>query len=87
MGRSRQSRPERLPEKLREIRKMLGLSQQQIHDRLKPGVATLHVGYIGSYESGEKVPSLLIVLNYSRLAGIPMELLVDDELDLPWNTP
>lgn len=83
MGRSRPSRPERLPEKLVKIRRTLGLTQEQIYERIKSDKTPLHVGYIGSYETGEKLPSMLIVLRYARIAGIPMDVLVDDELDLP----
>ena len=87
MGRSRQPRPERLSEKLRTIRLRLGLSQPQLYERLKDVNAQLYVGYIGSFETGEKVPSLQVVLKYARIAGIAMELIVDDQLDLPERLP
>jgi transcriptional regulator with XRE-family HTH domain len=87
MGRSRQPRPERLAEKLREIRFKLGLSQPLMYERLKNVNAPLYAGYVGSFETGEKVPSLQVVLKYARVAGITMELIVDDELDLPEKLP
>lgn len=85
MGRSRQVRPERLAEKLREVRLRLGFSQTQMFERLINVKSTLHIGYIGSYETGEKVPSILILLEYARITGITMEYFADDELDLPRN--
>jgi transcriptional regulator with XRE-family HTH domain len=87
MGRSRQTRPHKLAKKLREIRLKLDLSQPQMYERLKEEDVPLHVGYIGSFETGEKVPSLPIVLKYARVAGIAMDLLVDDELELPEKLP
>jgi len=87
MGRSRQPRPERLAEKLREIRLKLRLSQPQMYERLKDSGTPLYVGYISSFESGEKVPSLRVILKYARIAGITMELIVDDALNLPEKLP
>jgi transcriptional regulator with XRE-family HTH domain len=79
-------KPERLAEKLRQIRITLGLSQTEIHRRL--GVEEL-ITYtqISKYESGLREPLLQILLQYARVAGIHMEVLVDDELDLPEKLP
>ena len=44
-------------------------------------VAGLASEVMSSYETGKKVPSLLIMLKYSRAAGIAMEALVEDDLD------
>ena len=85
MGRSRQARPQRLAEKLKEVRLRLGDSQSQMFARLKHVNVPLHVGYIGSYETGEKVPSILVLLEYARITGIAMEYFADDKLDLPKN--
>jgi transcriptional regulator with XRE-family HTH domain len=79
-------RPERLAEKLLQIRHALGLSQTQLHKRL--GVENL-ISYhrISEYERGKNEPPLLILLQYARIAGVHMEVLVDDELDLPSKLP
>jgi hypothetical protein len=42
---------------------------------------------ISEFESGKRDPSLLILLQYSRLAGVHMEDLVDDKTDLPDKLP
>ena len=34
------------------------------------------------WELGKRQPSLTIVLSYARAAGIPLEQIVDDELEL-----
>jgi transcriptional regulator with XRE-family HTH domain len=79
-------RPERLGEKLRQIRLTLGLSQSEMLRRLDAeDIITYH--QISGYESGKREPSLLILLQYARVAGISMEVLADDELNLPERLP
>src|SRR5215475_13572429 len=82
MGKNSRPKPERLAEKLKQIRVALGLSQSEMHRRL--GLED-EVDYtnISKYEIGRNEPPLPILLKYSRLAGIHLEDLVDDELDLP----
>ena len=87
MGRSRQPRPARLAEKLRDIRLKLGLTQEQMFGQLADTETVLYPGYIGLYETGQRVPSLLVLLRYARVVGVPMEVLVDDALNLPKHLP
>jgi transcriptional regulator with XRE-family HTH domain len=79
-------KPERLAEKLKQIRVTLGLSQTEMHRRL--GVEEM-ITYtqISKYESGLREPLLQILLQYARLASVPTEVLIDDELDLPGKLP
>lgn len=79
-------KPARLAEKLLQIRNALGLSQTEMLKRL--GVEDL-IEYhsISKYELGKREPLLTILLQYARLAGVHMEALVDDELDLPERLP
>ncbi|HEY6189594.1 MAG TPA: helix-turn-helix transcriptional regulator [Pyrinomonadaceae bacterium] len=87
MGRSRRAQPRRLAEKLLEIRNRLDLSQSQMVRRLGEAGETLQPGHISEFESGAREPSLLVLLQYSRMAGVPMEALVDDVIDLPKRLP
>lgn len=87
MGRSRRPQPARLAGKLSEIRARLDLSQTQMVKRLGDAGEKLQPGHISEFESGVRVPSLLALLQYSRIAGVPMEVLVDDKLDLPKRLP
>lgn len=83
------SRPEtaRLAEKLRAIRDSFGLSQAQMVDRLKdqrlPAPLTVYAGNISRFEQGQREPPLLVLLAYARAASIPLEKLVDADLNLP----
>lgn len=85
MGNSRQ-RPERLAGKLRAIRAGLGLSQTQVVHAL--GAEGLIVAsQIAQFESGRREPSLIVLLRYARLAGVTIDVLVDDALELPDEPP
>jgi len=79
-------KPERLAEKLREVRIQLGLSQTEMLKRLELE-DLLHYGRISEYEVGKREPTLMTILQYARAAGVHMEDLVDDELDLPAKLP
>lgn len=86
MGTKARPKPERLAEKLRQIRLALGLTQMDMPGRLK-AEDVIRPARISEYEQGLREPSLMILLDYARLAGVHMEALVDDELDLPDNLP
>jgi transcriptional regulator with XRE-family HTH domain len=38
---------------------------------------------VSGYELGTREPSLVVLLRYARLARVPVDYLLDDELDLP----
>lgn len=84
MGLKPRIKVEKLPEKLKKIRKKLGLSQNEILKRL--GFEEIFDrSTISHYESGEREPPLPVLLKYARLCNeISLEMLVDDELDLPF---
>jgi len=82
MGRTSREKPERLGEKLLQIRDAFGLSQSEILNRL--GLAErLNRDDISKYERGVREPSLIVLLRYARAAGVSTDVLIDDELDLP----
>jgi transcriptional regulator with XRE-family HTH domain len=86
MGHGKRSRPRKLGAKLRAIRDTLDLTQAQMVERLIAlgADSTLHNGYIADYESnGSREPSLLTLLAYSKLSGVSINVLVDDEASLP----
>jgi transcriptional regulator with XRE-family HTH domain len=86
MGRGTREKPERLGEKLTQIRNALGLSQNEILSRM--GLADkLNRDDISKYERGIREPSVIVMLHYARVAGICLDVLVDDALDLPAKLP
>ena len=79
-------RPKRLAKKLLQIRNALGLSQPEMLRRL--GIDDL-IDYttISKYELDKNEPPLDVLLKYARVAGVHMEDLVDDDLNLPAKLP
>jgi transcriptional regulator with XRE-family HTH domain len=87
MGTARRERPTRLPVKLRQIRISLGFTQEQMADKLGMVKAPPRPGHVSEFEQGKREPSLPVLLMYSRVAGVPVEMLIDDEQDLPDHLP
>ena len=79
-------RQQHLAKKLLAIRNALGLSQIQLVKQMGiDGVLAYH--RISEYESGRREPSLWVLLAYGRVAGIHLEEIVDDKLELPEKLP
>lgn len=86
MGQSSRPRPARLSQKLVEIRTKLQLSQNELISKL--GLTDdVTQARISAYERGIREPSLTVLLKYARAAGIYVDVLIDDELDLPKDLP
>ena len=86
MGRATREKPARLAEKLLQIRLALGLSQTGMLENL--GISEKgYRHYISDFENGKREPSLLVLLAYSKLTRLSINVLVDDELDLPKRLP
>lgn len=79
-------RLKRLSEKLLQIRLGLGLSQNEMLERL--GFSKeLFRSNISQYELGRREPPLPVILQYARAANVYVDVLLDDELDLPGKLP
>jgi transcriptional regulator with XRE-family HTH domain len=86
MARTPRPKPERLPEKLLQIRLALGLSQGGMLYQL--GLQdNLTRTTISAYELGTGEPPLPVLLKYARLVGVSTDVLIDDEMDLPAKLP
>src|SRR2546423_8281007 len=86
MGRASREMPKRLGEKLLQIRTALGLSQGAMLRRL--GLAKRYGRhYISGFETGEREPSLPVLLKYSEIARVCMNALGDDRVSLPDRIP
>jgi transcriptional regulator with XRE-family HTH domain len=86
-GKRRRPRPLRLHEKLRQIRQAYNLSQAEMVSRL--GLTEeLNPSDISAFErelqnKWSREPALPHLLRYARVAGVNVEVLIDDELELP----
>jgi transcriptional regulator with XRE-family HTH domain len=86
MGRAPSYKPARLGKKIVQIRRELGLSQNGLLRRL--GLTeVLFQGDISAYELGNRVPDLRTLLLLADLAGVFVDVLIDDALDLPNKLP
>ncbi|MCA1613725.1 MAG: helix-turn-helix domain-containing protein [Acidobacteria bacterium] len=86
MGVRARQRPERLAEKLSQIRTALGLSQTGMLKLLQLE-GTISYKKVSDFERGSREPTLLIVLQYARAANVSTDVLIDDGLDLPARLP
>jgi len=86
MGKQIRKRPDRLPEKLFEIREKLGLSQNEMVRRM--GLTDeIERDYISKFERGTLEPTLWVLLQYARAANIYVEVLIDNDIALPERLP
>lgn len=86
MGAASRKKPNHLAEKLLRIRMTLGLSQGEMVRHL--GLADeINRNYISGYERGTREPELHVLLMYARVAGVWVDVLIDDVLDLPTKLP
>lgn len=86
MARYPRDSPSRLIEKLVQIRVGLGLSQNGMLVRLGLDDQKFRSS-ISSYELGGSQPDLITLLKYARAAGVCLDVIVDDKLDLPKKLP
>jgi transcriptional regulator with XRE-family HTH domain len=86
MGSRARPKPERLAEKLLQIRLALDLSQDGMLARLELGESHFRSAVSG-YELGTREPPLPVLLKYARVAGVCVDTLIDDALELPAKLP
>ena len=83
MGRGKRLFPKRLGQKLKQIRLTLNIeTYEEMIDRLNCPEVKLYPSSIYLFEQGEREPLLIVLLKYARLAKIPVEVLIDDDLTL-----
>ncbi len=86
MGSAARRKPQRLAEKLLEIRTGLGLSQNGLIRQMGFG-NELTQAQISMFERGIRRPGLLILAAYAQVANVYVEALIYDEIDLPRRLP
>jgi transcriptional regulator with XRE-family HTH domain len=86
MGTRQRHRPDRLAAKLSQIRDALGLSQNEMISRMSVG-DYVSQRTLSEFELGKREPPLRLLLQYARVANVYLEVLADDELDLPAKLP
>ncbi len=82
MGSASRIKPEFLAVKLLAIRDKLDLSQTGMANSLSCKKIKIKRTDVSRYETGIREPALYILLRYSRLGGVSLEMLIDDEIEL-----
>ena len=86
MGSRARPKPRRLAEKLLQIRLAFDLSQDGMLTRLELDESHFRSA-ISGYELGTREPPLPVLLKYARVSGVCLDVIVDDDLDLPLKLP
>jgi transcriptional regulator with XRE-family HTH domain len=86
MGKGKRVRPRSLGRKMRIIRETLGLSQNEMLRRLQLE-AEFTRSEISAYERGIREPPAKVLLRYSAVARVWVNVLIDDDLNLPSSLP
>lgn len=86
MGKASIKKPDGLAEKLLVVRKALNYSQTEMIKSL--GFDNeITQSQISAFERGVRIPSLPVLLKYAQIAGVCVDVLIDDNLLLPDNLP
>ncbi|HEX8288744.1 MAG TPA: helix-turn-helix transcriptional regulator [Pyrinomonadaceae bacterium] len=81
MAKSARPRPAKLAKKLRDIRKSLGFSQDEMLRAL--GLAEKsNRSLVSGFELGTKEPSLITLIAYADLVNVTVDAIVRDNIDL-----
>lgn len=86
MGKYPRRKQRRLADKLLQIRLSLNLSQNEILRRLGLDEEFTRTN-ISNYELDQREPPLFVLLQYAHLSGVCLDVLVDDDLELPKQLP
>jgi transcriptional regulator with XRE-family HTH domain len=86
MGKAPQAKPANLAKKLRQARKKLKLSQNGLI-ALMGLTGELTQAEVSAFETGKRVPPLFILLKYSEITKVWLNVYVDDKKRLPEHLP
>jgi transcriptional regulator with XRE-family HTH domain len=86
MGKGKRVRPTHLGRKLRIVRDRLQLSQNEMLRRLQLDDQFTREE-LSAYERGVREPPLAVLLKYSEVARIWINVFADDRLELPAKVP
>lgn len=81
--------PKRLGEKLLAIREALNKTQSEMLEALnrQGEFLTLTQNVISDYEKNRREPPPLVLYAYGKIANVYIDVLVDDEIELPQKIP
>ena len=65
----------------------MDMTRSQLFRHLSDLPPTVYAPHISEYESGKREPPLAVLLAYAKAAGVPVEVLINDDYDLPARLP
>jgi transcriptional regulator with XRE-family HTH domain len=83
MGSASRIKPDLLSRKLLAIRQYLNFNLEKMAEAVSCEKIKLRNSDISRFETGIREPSLIVLLRYARLINVSVDVLIDDELDLP----
>jgi transcriptional regulator with XRE-family HTH domain len=86
MGKASRQKPKYLGEKLKRIRLALEQSQGGML-RLLGIEEEGYRNYISDFENDKREPALPVLLRYAQVANVWVDVLINDEVDLPKRIP
>ena len=82
--------PKGLPGKLKFIRNCFGSTLEEMSKKLEAELGSLgfpeiriYTGGITEFEKGKREPQLPVLLAYAHLAGVYVDTLINDNLEMP----
>jgi transcriptional regulator with XRE-family HTH domain len=83
MGSASRIKPDLLSSKLLAIRQSLNLNLEKMAETVSCERIRLRNSDISRFETGIREPSLIVLLRYARLVNVSVDVLIDDDLELP----
>ena len=94
MGRGRRNLPVQMPRKLETIRTQLGFNLEEMiaainKKMLVGGCPDVKIfrSHILEFEKGSREPQLPVLLAYAQIANIYVDVLINDDLEIPEKLP
>jgi len=86
--------PKNLPRKLKFIRNHFNLTLEELSGKIEEELKRLgfpdikvYTGGITEFEKGKREPQLPVLLAYAQIANIYVDILINDNLEIPKNLP
>ena len=90
MGWGRRTIPALMPKKLEKIRLRLGFNLEEMINQLDKtlnsfGYSNIKIfrSHILEFEKGNREPQIPVLLAYARIGNVSVDVLIDDNIDLP----
>lgn len=81
----KRKRSKNLALKLKQIRESMGWSQKDLRENF--GISEVKNSAVSMWESGDRTPSIELLIKYAESANICLDILLNDNYELPAKLP